>query len=102
MEVVLEMRDLFNQQHASHESMWVPSYQSPEALQRLALMRVLETRLVLFDDRFGPSTNVAVLLQSFNWSNHYLEGAIEEVKQELTLDAIFRAEVMLVHTGDPD
>jgi hypothetical protein len=102
MDVLLAMREVFNRQvedHGGLGSPWNPEYGSREALDRLALMRTLETRLVLFDgDRFGPTTNIVQIPLTLLWRSDQLEFAIEEVKQELRIDARFRAGVMQGHT----
>ena len=83
MDVVLQMRELFNDQVSVHDTMWVPGYGAPETLARTALMRLLEGRLVLFPERFGAQSSVAVLTTTHLWSSTYLEGAIEEIKAAL-------------------
>jgi hypothetical protein len=85
LDVVLAMRELFNEQHASQVlgSPWVPAYNSPEALARLALMRKLEGRLVPFDERFDSNSACRILTTSYLWSSTHLEQAIEALKQLL-------------------
>jgi len=70
LDVVLAMRDLFNEQRVSHGtgSPWVPEQNSPEALNRLALMRKLEGRLVPFDDLFDSTTACRLLTTTYLWT----------------------------------
>ena len=84
--VVLEMREAFNDQHAAHESEeppWVPPTHSPEALQRLALMRTLEGRLVGIDRLVEPTTASRTLITTYLWTSGTLELAITEMKELL-------------------
>lgn len=87
MDVVLAMRELFNSQVAEHDTMWTPSYGSPETLARTALIRTLEGRLAAFGDFFTTSSNVLVLTTTHLWSSTLLEGAIGELKAALVAEA---------------
>jgi hypothetical protein len=84
LDVVLAMRELFNEQHAAHEREvppWVPSPHSPEALARLALCRKLEGRAVPLDDQLDLSN--WNLTTTYLWSSGQLETAIAETKRPL-------------------
>ncbi len=83
MDVVLQMRELFNAQVSAHDTMWVPALGAPETLARTVLIRLLEGRLVLFRGRFGRESSVVILTTTYRWSTNYLEGAIEEIKAAL-------------------
>lgn len=83
MDVVLQMRELFNDQVSAHDSMWASAPGDSATLARTALMRLLEGRLVLFPERFGAQSCVAVLTTTYLWSSTYLEGAIKEIKVAL-------------------
>jgi hypothetical protein len=90
LETVLEIRALFNSQHALHENevpAWIPGWHSPEQLARLALCRQLEARTVPFAEDFGSSTAVNVLATTDNWNSGQLEQAISEVKSLLAVAA---------------
>jgi hypothetical protein len=82
LDVVLEMRRLFNEQHKAHQGEvgWCPGYNSPEALARLNLSRKLETHLVLFDRDRTKLTMTESLSHTYNWGSTHLEMAIEEGK----------------------
>jgi hypothetical protein len=82
-DVLLEMRHLFNVQHAAHKDdgvPWTPEYQSPEALERVNLSRRLDLRLTRFDRERVQLPLTRQLVGTFNWSNTILDQAIEEVK----------------------
>jgi hypothetical protein len=91
LDTVIEMRDLFSAQYIVHEhdgQPWTPAYHSPEAIERLALKRRLDARLVPFDEEFDSSTNVRTLTYTENWGNTILEGAITEVKKLLKSEVL--------------
>jgi hypothetical protein len=83
LEVVLTMREVLNEmivlQEPGHPTP-TPDPHSPESLQRLALMRKLEVRMVPFGDRFGLTSPTRILTNSYLWSTIHLEGSIEELK----------------------
>lgn len=83
LDVVLEMRALFNDQVKAHESegTWVPAYGSAEALARLALSRQLEARLVPFESEIQLGSDPSTLTTSFNWSSTNLEATITLLKE---------------------
>ena len=87
LDVVLEMRSLFNEQSAA--TFLIPRQGSPEALARLALCRRLEARLVPFEEKVKPDSNLHALNIQANWSSTNLEGAIAELKKWIT-EAISR------------
>lgn len=83
LDVVLEMRDLFNRQNAIHGSVgsgWNLTNGSPEQLARLALMRSLEGRFVPFETELDSTSNTRILSTTSLWMSGQLEGAIEEIK----------------------
>lgn len=82
LDVVLEMRALFNDQVKAHEAEgpWVPAYGSTEALARLALSRRLEARLVPFEEEIQQGSDLYMLTTTFNWSSTYLESTITLLK----------------------
>jgi hypothetical protein len=86
LDVVLEMRQVFNEQEYAHEGEvppWVPAMHSPETLERLALGRKLEGRLVPLEEVLDARTNVRTLLGAHFWGSGTLESAITEVKELL-------------------
>jgi hypothetical protein len=83
MDLVLEMRELFNDQITEHGSIWVPGYYTPETLARTALNRKLEAGLVIFRSRTGMLGKVFTLTTTHNWNSTILEEAIEEIKVEI-------------------
>ena len=88
LDVVLEMRALFNEQSAV--TLLLPRQGSPEALARLALYRRFEVRLVPFEVKVKPDSNLLLLKSQANWSSGILEGAITELKTWIT-EAISRS-----------
>lgn len=83
LDVVLNMREVFNEQIAQQQPghpPFTPGMHDPEALARLALMRKLEARIVPFGDRFNSATPSHLLTTSYLWSTIHLEGSIEELK----------------------
>jgi hypothetical protein len=78
LDVVLEMRQLFNDQVVISELN--PRNGSPEALARLALCRRLEVRLVPFKDKIEPGSDLYVLANGINWFSDTLERAITDLK----------------------
>jgi hypothetical protein len=88
LDVLLQMRELFNEQMATHESGWMPEHSSPEALAQLALRRKLEARLVPFDAESARLKETNSFALSGNiWTNSILETAIEEAKAVLRQSA---------------
>lgn len=91
LDVLIEMRDLFNRQMSlPGRTMdgWQPPYGSPEALERVALGRRVEVRLVLLEDQFASEARTRYLAGSQSvsvWSNGDIEGAIYEAKVLLRL-----------------
>lgn len=84
LDVVLEMREAFNDQMAAHrDSPWVPPRHSPEELERSALCRKLEGRLVPFEHELDARRSVRSLALTYNWGSGALEDAIEELKDLL-------------------
>jgi hypothetical protein len=88
LEVVLEMRELFNDQVlAKGESAtdWGEPIHSPNALARLALSRKLEGRIVLFEKEFDQTSVVWRLSHDslFGWRSNIFEEAIESIKEML-------------------
>jgi len=81
MDVLLQMRALFNEQHSLNPADWVPGINSPEALARLALQRALEARLVPFEDDLPLGVNVRTVPTTWLWSSTLLEQAIAEIKE---------------------
>ena len=82
LDVVLEMRALFNEQNAVTQLL--PSRGSLEALARIALIRRLEVRLVPFETKVKQDSNLHSLKSQANWSSTNLEGAIAELKRWIT------------------
>jgi hypothetical protein len=80
LDVVLEMRALFNDQVKEAEGPWVPAYGSTEALARLALSRRLEARLVPFEEEIQQGSDLSMLTTTFNWSSTNLESTITLLK----------------------
>ncbi len=86
LEVILEMREVFNDQEMPHlhdGAPWTPARYSPEELQRFACSRQLEGRLVPFEDIFDARTSARTLTTTTNWSNGLLENAIAELKDAM-------------------
>jgi hypothetical protein len=86
--LVLEMRDLFNEQAVSHEAdqtAWAVPLHSPEALARLSLGRKLEAQLASFGSHFHPATAIHRLTTSYLWSSQCLDEAVRELTEELGL-----------------
>lgn len=87
LDVVLNMREIFNEQITQHQQpghpAFTPGMHDPEALARLALMRKLEARIVPFGDRFNNTTPTHLLTTSYLWSTIHLEGSIDEMKMFL-------------------
>jgi hypothetical protein len=86
LDVVLNMREIFNEQQFIRQpghAPPTPEIHSPEALARLALIRKLEARIVPFEDRFDTSTPTRILTNSYLWSTIHLEGSIDELKKFL-------------------
>lgn len=83
LDVVLEMRALFNDQVKAHEAEgpWAPAYGSAEALARLALSRRLEARLVPFETEIQLGPDPSMLTTTFNWSSNNLEATITLLKR---------------------
>lgn len=91
LDVVLAMRELFNEQIALQEPGHPPPTPGPrssEALARLALMRRLEVRLVPFGDVFNLTAPTQILTASYLWSTTHLEGSIDELKKFLKATAV--------------
>jgi hypothetical protein len=88
LEVVLEMRELFNYQVAVQKlkaTPWDEAIDSPNALARLALSRRLEGRLVLFEDIFdqnSPTWRLAVD-SIYGWRGPTFEESITDIKKLL-------------------
>ena len=80
LDVLFEMRDLFNQQEVGRDPNWMPGYLSPESLKRLALSRQLEGRLVPLEDDFDQQSMVRYLARAQQWTSTQFEEAILEVK----------------------
>lgn len=82
LDVVVDMRALFNDQMKAHEAEqpWVPAYGSSEALDRLSLCRRLEVRLVPLEEEIEQGSDPYVLTNTFNWSNENLESTINLLK----------------------
>ena len=86
LDVVLNMRQIFNEQQAQQQPGHpppTPGMHEPEALARLALMRRLEARIVPFGERFNSMTPTHLLTTSYLWSTIHLEGSIDELKKFL-------------------
>ena len=82
LDVVLEMRELFNEQIAVIQLF--PRRGSPEALARLALCRRFEVRLVPFENKVKPDSNLYSLSIQSSWTSDNLERAITELKNWMT------------------
>ncbi len=82
LDVVLEMRALFNDQVKAHEAEgpWGPAHGSTEALARLALSRRLKARLVPFEEDIQLGSDPYTLTTTFNWSSTKLESTITLLK----------------------
>jgi hypothetical protein len=84
LEVVLQMRELFNSQEADNDGGnfgWSTPIHSPESLARLALTRRLEGRLVLFAKEFDMDSPIYQLTDPlFGWRSSNFEQAILDVK----------------------
>jgi hypothetical protein len=83
LDVVLEMRELFNEEMAAHENEvppWVPPRHSPEELGRTALCRKLAARLVPFESEAVELRNPQSISVTHNWTSSSLESSIDEVK----------------------
>ena len=88
MDVVLEMREIFNEQIvANSQEPWVPAYSSLETVARTALMRKLEGRLVFFEHELDSTTSVRTLTTTYNWSTTILDQAVTEVTDLLKATA---------------
>lgn len=90
LDVVLAMREVFNELVALQEPGHPPPTPAPgssEALARLALMRKLEVRLVPFGDIFDSTAPTQILTNSYLWSTIHLEGSIDELKKLLKATA---------------
>jgi hypothetical protein len=88
LEVVLEMRELFNDQviaRGETATDWGETVHSPNALARLALSRKLEGRIVLFEKEFVQTSSVWQLAHDslFGWRSNIFEEAIESIKSLL-------------------
>lgn len=86
LDVVLGMRVVFNEMNALQQPGHpppTPDLHSPEHLERLALIRRLEVRLVPFDNKFDETTPTRILTRSYLWSSTHLEGSIDELKKFL-------------------
>lgn len=89
LDTVIEMRDLFSAQYIAHEHEtppWVPAFHSREAIDRIALTRKLDARLVPFTHEFNASTKVRTLTTTDNWGTDILETAITEVRDLLMVE----------------
>lgn len=84
LDVLLEMRATFNDQVIGQhgDEPRVRGYRTPEALERLALCRKLEVRLVPFEQEFA-GTGLPTLTTTYNWMSGGLEDAISQVKDLL-------------------
>ena len=83
LDVILSMREVFNEQVVTHEKdfpPWTPGLHSQEMLIRTALRRKLEGRLVLFEEQLDSRTATRTLTTPNLWSSGLLETAIDEVK----------------------
>lgn len=83
LEVVVKMREVFNEQlFVVHEgdTTWTPGPHSAEALDRLVLCRRLESRLVLVEHQLDASSPAKLLTTTYLWTTNFMEQAIDEVK----------------------
>lgn len=84
LETVIKMRHVFNVQNESPQRRDpVPAYRGEtpaEHLERLALSRELEARMVTVAIRFGQDTHLSKLAQSQDWTSNDLEPAITKLK----------------------
>ncbi len=87
LDVVLEMRELFNEQVSpivnkpvGPISRQTVQLTSPEKLSRLALSRKLKVRLVPFENKVQESSPLRSLVEGLFWNTNDLEGAITELK----------------------
>jgi hypothetical protein len=86
LDVLLEIRDTWNKQHADHrnEPGWVPALDSPEQLARLDLCRKLDGRLLFFGDEIDSNTAVRTLARDRIWtSNVQIDQAIDDMTKFL-------------------
>ncbi len=94
LDVVLEMREMFNEQEVAHKQYGrppsTPVSGSPETVARTALNRKLQGRLVLFEHELDSTKKVRTLTTSFNWESAHLEQAIIEVTDLLKATALCR------------
>ena len=85
LELVLEMRELFNYQVAPLEvkaTSWDEAIDSPNALARLALARRLEWRLVLFENIFDQNSATWRLAVDsiYGWRSPIFDESIADIK----------------------
>jgi hypothetical protein len=86
LEVLVDMRELWNEQIGKDrraQDGWRPSHGSPEALQRIALTRALEARLVTVERFFSSQAKTRWLVEArlvAEWSAGNLDDAIDEAK----------------------
>jgi hypothetical protein len=78
LDVVIEMRQTFNQIHILGHPDLVDS--QPQTLAKLALCRRLEAAVVLVEDDFPSGSAVSKLINQQGWSSGVLEQGIEDVK----------------------
>lgn len=92
LDVVLAMRELFNEQNEQNETLgtgepsyWAVDMRSVEGLKRLALRRKLEGRVVTFEDDLDQNscTRTLATTTAAMWSSSNFEGAITELRRLL-------------------
>jgi hypothetical protein len=98
LEVVMEMRELYNEQLIanayipggfSYLTGWQPATGSPEMVDRTALYSKLMGRLVLVEKELGPNSKVQALTSTgCLWTTGQLDGAVDDVTAVLRTAAM--------------
>jgi hypothetical protein len=88
--LVLQMRELFEEQIAAHQhdsTRWSATLGSSEVVDRLALCRRLEAALAPLQDRFSAASSLQSLSATYVWSADGLASALSETTERLTRDS---------------